>query len=182
MLAGWLADDDGGKSQFRFAILLPKRYEMGGYFHPPLSSLCSTVFFIFVHKRSKRRRRTRRIKKLLLLYRRASSSAIFISTSRVAQLICLSPVAILLLFSPQKLIRIPQSSFIGRLNLCFVCLSVCLSTCHWTHQPGYVALIHFGSSTTTIPPPQISVSSLLHISMAIVLGQECLLCKHFYHP
>lgn len=98
------------------------------------------------------------------------------------QLICLSPVAILLLFSPQKLIRIPQSPFIGRLNLCFACLSVCLSTCHWTHQPGYVALIHFGSSTTTIPPPQISTSSLLHIAMAIVLGQECLLCKHFYHP
>lgn len=182
MLADWLADDDGGKSQFRFAILLPKRYEMGGYFHPPLSSLCSTVFFICVHKRSKRRRRTGRIKKLLLLYRCASSSAIFISTSRVAQLICLYPCRnSASVFSP-KTNQNPTISFYWPTESLF-CLSVCLSTCHWTHhQPGYVALVHFGSSTTTIPPPQISVSSLSHISMAIVLGQECLLCKHFYHP
>lgn len=98
---------------------------MGGYFHPPLSSLCSTVFFIFVHKRSERRRRTRRIKKLLLLYRRASSSAIFISTSRVAQLICLYPCRnSASVFSP-KTNQNPTISFYWPTESLF-CLSVCL--------------------------------------------------------
>lgn len=97
---------------------------MGGYFHPPLSSLCSTVFFIFVHKSSKRRRRTRRIKKLL--YRRASSSAIFISTSRVAQLICLCSCRnSASVFSPKTNQNLTISFYWPTESL--FCLSVCLS-------------------------------------------------------